>query len=37
MPCRSSWDESKAFKLGSDEILAKYKEMAKKPGPDCRE
>lgn len=27
-----SWDESKAFKLGSDEILAKYKEMAKKPG-----
>ena len=27
-----SWDESKAFKLGSDEILARYKEMAKKPG-----
>jgi isoquinoline 1-oxidoreductase beta subunit len=27
-----SWDDSKAFKLGSDEILAKYKEMAKKPG-----
>jgi isoquinoline 1-oxidoreductase beta subunit len=27
-----SWDESKAFKLGSDEILAQYKEMAKKPG-----
>ncbi len=27
-----SWDESKAFKLGSDEILAKYKEMAKTPG-----
>jgi isoquinoline 1-oxidoreductase beta subunit len=26
------WDDSKAFKLGSDEILAKYKEMAKKPG-----
>lgn len=26
------WDESKAFKLGSDEILARYKEMAKKPG-----
>lgn len=27
-----NWDDSKAFKLGSDEILAKYKEMAKKPG-----
>ena len=27
-----NWDESKAFKLGTDEILAKYKEMAKKPG-----
>ena len=27
-----TWDESKAFKLGSDEILARYKEMAKKPG-----
>jgi isoquinoline 1-oxidoreductase beta subunit len=27
-----SWDDSQAFKLGSDEILAKYKEMAKKPG-----
>lgn len=27
-----SWDESGAFKLGSDEILAKYKEMAKQPG-----
>jgi isoquinoline 1-oxidoreductase beta subunit len=26
------WDESKAFKLGTDEILAKYKELAKKPG-----
>ena len=26
------WDESKAFKLGSDEILAKYRELAKKPG-----
>ena len=26
------WDESAAFKLGSDEILARYKEMAKKPG-----
>ncbi len=27
-----TWDESPAFKLGSDEILTKYKEMAKKPG-----
>ncbi len=27
-----SWDESKAFKLGTDEILTKYQEMAKKPG-----
>ena len=27
-----SWDESVAFKLGSDEILAQYKELAKKPG-----
>lgn len=27
-----TWDESKAFKLGSDEILAQYKELAKKPG-----
>jgi len=27
-----NWDESKAFKLGSDEIFARYKEMAKKPG-----
>lgn len=26
------WDESKVFKLGSDEIFARYKEMAKKPG-----
>jgi len=26
------WDDSAAFKLGSDEILARYKEMAKKPG-----
>lgn len=26
------WDESQAFKLGSDEILARYKEMAKTPG-----
>lgn len=27
-----TWDESKAFKQGSDEILARYKEMAKTPG-----
>ena len=27
-----TWDESKAFKLGSDEILARYREMAGKPG-----
>jgi isoquinoline 1-oxidoreductase beta subunit len=27
-----SWDESAAFKLGSAEILARYKEMAKTPG-----
>ncbi len=27
-----NWDDSKAFKLGSDEILDKYKAMAKKPG-----
>ncbi|MBI2277880.1 MAG: xanthine dehydrogenase family protein molybdopterin-binding subunit [Dechloromonas sp.] len=26
------WDESAAFKLGSAEILARYKEMAKTPG-----
>ncbi len=26
------WDERQAFKLGSDEILARYKEMAKAPG-----
>lgn len=27
-----SWDESQAFKLGSDEILARYRELAKTPG-----
>jgi len=27
-----TWDESAAFKLGSDEILARYREMAKLPG-----
>jgi len=26
------WDDSAAFKLGSDEILARYQEMAKTPG-----
>jgi isoquinoline 1-oxidoreductase beta subunit len=26
------WDDSAAFKLGSDEILARYKELAKTPG-----
>jgi isoquinoline 1-oxidoreductase beta subunit len=26
------WDESKAFKLGTDEILVKYKALAKQPG-----
>ncbi len=26
------WDESKAFKMSSDEIMAQYKQMAKKPG-----
>jgi isoquinoline 1-oxidoreductase subunit beta len=27
-----AWDESAAFKQGSDQILARYKEMARKPG-----
>lgn len=27
-----TWDDSAAFKLGSDEILARYKELAKTPG-----
>jgi isoquinoline 1-oxidoreductase beta subunit len=26
------WDETAAFKLGSDEILARYRELAKSPG-----
>ena len=26
------WDESRAFRLGSDEILARYREMAQQPG-----
>jgi isoquinoline 1-oxidoreductase beta subunit len=32
-----SWDESKAFKLGTDEIFAKYQDMAKKPGLIARQ
>lgn len=27
-----TWDDSAAFKLGSDEILARYKELARTPG-----
>ncbi|ODV04029.1 MAG: twin-arginine translocation pathway signal protein [Thiobacillus sp. SCN 63-57] len=27
-----SWDESQAFKLGSEEIFARYRELAKTPG-----
>ena len=27
-----TWDDSAAFKLGSDEILARYKELARQPG-----
>jgi isoquinoline 1-oxidoreductase beta subunit len=30
------WDDSKAFKLGSGQILEKYREMAKKPGTVAR-
>lgn len=30
------WDESAAFKLGSDEILSRYRELAKKPGAVAR-
>ncbi|MBB3014092.1 isoquinoline 1-oxidoreductase beta subunit [Cupriavidus alkaliphilus] len=30
------WDDSKAFKLGSDHILEKYREMAKKRGTVAR-
>jgi isoquinoline 1-oxidoreductase beta subunit len=32
-----NWDDSKAFKLGTDEILARYKEMARKPGLIARQ
>lgn len=31
-----TWDESAAFKLGSEEILARYRELAKKPGAVAR-
>jgi isoquinoline 1-oxidoreductase beta subunit len=27
-----NWDESEAFKRGSDELMAQYKELAKRPG-----
>ena len=30
------WDESKAFKLGSDELMAQYKSLAGKPGSVAR-
>lgn len=30
------WDESAAFKLGSDQILEKYRELAKSPGDVAR-
>ncbi len=30
------WDESQAFKLGSSEIMAQYKELAQKPGAVAR-
>lgn len=30
------WDESSAFRLGSDEIMAKYRELAKTPGAVAR-
>lgn len=30
------WDESRAFKLGTDEILARYRELAKTPGVVAR-
>lgn len=30
------WDESAAFQLGSDEILARYRELAKTPGTVAR-
>ncbi len=32
-----TWDESKAFKLGSEEILAGYHELAKTPGQVARQ
>ncbi len=33
---RVVWDDSAAFKLGSDEIFARYREMAKEPGQTAR-
>lgn len=30
------WDESKAFKLGSEQIMAKYKDLATRPGAVAR-
>ena len=30
------WDESKAFRLGSAEILARYRQLARKPGKAAR-
>ncbi len=30
------WDETAAFRLGSDDILARYRELAKKPGTVAR-
>lgn len=33
---RIDWDDSAAFKLGSDEILARYRELAKTPGRTAR-
>ena len=34
---RVTWDDSVAFKLGSDQILARYKELAKTPGKLARQ
>lgn len=31
------WDESRAFKLGSDEILARYRQLAETPGLAARQ
>lgn len=32
-----SWDESQAFRLGSDEIIARYRELAMQPGVPARQ